>query len=99
MQLFLWLNTFAYFWIFSLDIGHCNDAKNKHFLEEEKNADTQNHCEYVSVLWGKRCFEWKIFLCLSVYVLSICHWDGERWKIPCIVLLKKALQASQEATP
>lgn len=24
---------------------------------------------------------------------------GERRKIPCIVLLKKALQASQEATP
>ena len=24
---------------------------------------------------------------------------GERIKIPCIVLLKKALQASQEATP
>lgn len=31
--------------------------------------------------------------------VSVCQGGGGRGKIPCIVLLKKALQASQEATP
>lgn len=35
---------------------------------------------------------------ISVF-MSVCQGEGERRKIPCIVLLKKALQASQEATP
>lgn len=82
---------------------------------ERKHLPHSSDFFYIVNRWDCGCFSVVVrpkVTCMEGVFMSgdVASWDeitcieclsggGERRKIPCIVLLKKALQASQEATP